>query len=207
MNLLAQKGQPNLHHYLLPNLHTPIVWGVKAFENSITSCDPTGAEILDNPGCEVLHINRQKDRHYQVYYLPALQSYLVSNECHSSGNVTLLPHQVFFPCKTDKLVTCVRLPVNQIRNFLHSIEKRTRHHVQWKRLSVDAPSRVVPSLSMFFAERCHGVTSRDVLTSWRDVTWRCDVMSWISNKICPPVTEFGSGQDRHIDLPMWSRLW
>ncbi len=31
--------RPNLHHYLLPNLHTPIVRGVIAFENSITSCD------------------------------------------------------------------------------------------------------------------------------------------------------------------------
>ena len=30
--------------------HIPIVRGVKAIENSITSCNPMGAGILDNPG-------------------------------------------------------------------------------------------------------------------------------------------------------------
>ena len=33
-------------------MHIPIVWGVKALENSITSCNPTGAGILDNPDIE-----------------------------------------------------------------------------------------------------------------------------------------------------------
>ncbi len=33
-----------------PNLHVPIVWGGKSLDNGITSCDPTGAGILDNQG-------------------------------------------------------------------------------------------------------------------------------------------------------------
>ena len=61
---------------------------------------------------------------------------------------------------------------------------------RWKCLSVDAPSRDVPSLSVFFSRSCqrtsrhHAVTSRDV-TLWHHISFddinlpsRCHQMSW-----------------------------
>ncbi len=44
----------------------------------------------------------------------------------------------------------------------------------WKRLSVDAPSRDVPSLSVFLPKK----SSKDVNTSRCDVTWRHDIVPW-----------------------------
>ena len=52
---------------------------------------------------------------------------------------------------------------------------------KWKRLSVDAPSRDVPSLSVFLPksrQKDVKTSCRDVMTSYHDVTWRHDVMPW-----------------------------
>ncbi len=56
----------------------------------------------------------------------------------------------------------------------------------WKRLSVDAPSRDVPFMSVFWPKnrqgmsRLHAVTSHDVMTSCCNVTW-CQV-SWQNDR-------------------------
>ena len=48
---------------------------------------------------------------------------------------------------------------------------------KWKRRSVDAPSRDVPSLSVFLPKSCQRMSKRHAVTSWRRTITSHDVMT------------------------------
>ena len=118
------------------------------------------------------------------------------------------------------MLKCPGTKIFKATTVVHKAVKfRSGGDSKWKRRSVGAPSRDVPSLSLFqtkspcnshyvIASRRHVMTSRDIMMPRRDVVTHIGIMyhdtQWhhVSSQLCPQETRF-SVCFQPSDLDLW----